>query len=333
MRLAEPGWLVLLVLVPLPWLLIRARQGIAWPTLGGFRAEGRFRAACKSALPPLLKGLAIGCVVVALARPQTVGGQTRVAGRGVAVVVALDQSSSMNTSDFPNGSDAPALTRLDAARRTLARFIAGRGDDLVGLVVFANYPDLACPPTLDHAFLLESVRAVRPARPGDDGTNLGDALIWSLDALKDASTIKKVVILLTDGRNSPAVPHPTDPVEAARIARRLGVTVHTIAVGRAGGLVHASDPITKLDLTTEVEGPDRNLLEQIARAGGGTPFTANDADALGRVFASIDLLEKSPIRGATRTRYREGYVPWTAAALGLFLLDRLLSAGPLRRLP
>src|SRR5438552_2199301 len=79
------------------------------------------------------------------ARPQSVGGQTRVAGRGVAIVVALDRSSSMT-------ARVGATTRLDAARRTFARFVRGRPDDLIGLVAFANLPDLACPPTLNHPF-------------------------------------------------------------------------------------------------------------------------------------------------------------------------------------
>ena len=41
---------------------------------------------------------------------------------------------------------------------------------LLGLVVFANYPDLASPPTLDHSFLIDVTRAIRSARADDDGT-------------------------------------------------------------------------------------------------------------------------------------------------------------------
>ena len=155
-----------------------------------------------AALPFVLRGLAIASVAVAMARPQTVGGRTRVAGEGVAIVVALDQSSSMNAADFPDGDGRPPIARLDAARRTLARFIAGRPDDLVGLVVFANYPDLACPTTLDHEFLQDTVRSVRSARPGDDGTNLGDAMIVATEGLRESAPRKKVLILLTDGRSS-----------------------------------------------------------------------------------------------------------------------------------
>ena len=45
---------------------------------------------------------------------------------------------------------------------------------------------------------------------------------------------KKVLVLLTDGHNEPAGPQPLDPEEAAVLARDLGVTLHTIAIGRVG---------------------------------------------------------------------------------------------------
>lgn len=332
MRLAEPGWLFLLALVPLPWLLARSRVRIAWPSVEGYGFVGAGALAWREAVPFVLRALAIGSVAVALARPQTVGGRTRVAGQGVAIVVALDQSSSMTTADFPDPA-GPAVTRLDAAKRTIARFVAGRPDDLIGLVVFANFPDPACPLTLDHGFLNDAVRSVRTARPGDDGTNLGDAMVWALDAIKDAPTRKKVLVLVTDGRNSPAVPKPTDPTAAARIARGLGVTVHTIAVGRAGARVRSVEPATKREVTTKAEGPDLELLERLARVGGGRAFVAADAGALDRVFAAIDALEKSAVRGEVRTRYRERYGSWAVAALGLIVTDRWLASGRWRRLP
>src|SRR5206468_519244 len=151
-----------------------------------FGRVGRGWAAFRAGLPFVLRGLAIACVAIALARPQTVGGRTRIAGQGVAIIVALDQSSSMNTTDYPSESGEATVSRLHAARRTLARFVAGRPDDLIGLVVFANYPDLECPLTLDHDFLLDQGRSVRSAGAGDDGTNIGDAMVWALVALRDA---------------------------------------------------------------------------------------------------------------------------------------------------
>ncbi len=325
MRLAEPWWLILLVFAFVPWLVARSRPRVAWPTLQGLASVRDVSARLRAAAPIVLKGLAFALIAVAMARPQTIAGKARISGQGVTIVVALDHSSSMNRDD--GGTDG---SRLDAARRALAGFVAGRLDDPIGLVVFANYPDLACPPTLDHAFLLDVVRAVRPARAGDDGTNLGDAIVVALDAIKDAPTSQKVLILLTDGRNSPAVPHPTEPVQAATLARKFGVTLHTIAVGGDG------DGTTGQALGSNapsLEGPDRALLERISSAGGGRSFTAEEPGTLGRVFAAIDVLEKSQVQGVVRMRYRDSYVPWAASALAVLVAESLLASGPWRRLP
>lgn len=333
MRLAEPGWLVLLVLAPLPWLLVRSRPRISWPTLAGFPQGGKFATAAMSGIPVLLRVFAIIGMVVALARPQTVGGRTRIAGQGVAIMAVLDHSPSMKTEE-PDGDEGDTrISRLEAAKRTFARFVEGRPDDLIGLIVFANYPDRASPPTLDHAFLLEKARSLQPARPGDQGTNIGDAIALALEDLHAAPQRKKVLILLTDGQNNPAVPRPLSPEDAARLAKELGITLHTIAIGQPEGIVREPEPITKLDLIAQVEAPDYVLLKRLAKIGGGRAFVAANANELDRVFRTIDALEKSPVQGEIRTRYREEYRPWVIVALALLVTDRLLSSGRLKRLP
>lgn len=335
MRFADPGWLVLLVLAALPWFWERRRERIAWPSLSGFRKPGAGWSPriLLRWLPTLARSLAIAALVIGLARPQSVGGVVRIAAKGVAIVVALDQSSSMNTRDFPADGGLRQLTRLEAAKETFARFVEGRESDLIGLVVFANYPDLACPPTLDHRFLLETAAAVRSARPGDDGTNIGDALAWSLDALRLAPPPKKVLILLTDGNNEPAVPDPLDPERAAELARDLGITLHAIAIGRPGGVARNTDRETGRPIVTELEGPNLALLDRLAEITGGRSFLATDADALGAIFQTIDELEKSQIQDEIYTRYDEKFMPWAWLACGLLIFDRLLTWEPLRRLP
>jgi Ca-activated chloride channel family protein len=333
MRFANAYWLWLLILLPLPWLLERLRPRIAWPGFDSFPGRRRADWAWLRALPAILRGLALGCLAVALARPQTVGGKIEIAGKGVAIVVALDQSSSMKALDFPADRGTRVVSRLEAAKATLIHFVQGRPDDLIGLVAFANYPDLACVPTVGHTLLIDLVRAVRPALSGDDGTNIGDAMAVSLDALLIAPPKKKVLVLITDGNNEPAVPEPLDPEQAAILARDLRVTVHTIAIGQSGRIVHGVDPDTQAPVMAEVAGPNLPLLDRLAALTGGRSFVATDADALDKVFQAIDSLEKSPIRGQTFTRYDEQYAWCAGLALVLLLLDRVLALGRLRRLP
>jgi Ca-activated chloride channel homolog len=333
MRFANPGWLWFMILIPLPWWFERLRSRVTWPSLGTFPARRRIGWVWLRALPAVLRGLALGSLAVALARPQTIGGVTRIAGKGVAIVVALDQSPSMNTVDFPADRGARLVSRLEAAKTTFTHFVQGRTDDMIGLVAFANYPDLACPATSDHAFLIDLATAVGPARPGDEGTNIGDAMAVGLDALLVAPAKKKVLVLITDGNNEPAVPEPLDPEQAAILAHDLGVTVHTIAIGHRGGVFQGVDPDTALPVMAEVTGPNLPLLARLAELAGGRSFVAADADTLAKVFDAINGLERSLIRGQILTRYDEHYGSFAALAIALLVLDLLLSLGRLRRLP
>ena len=297
LHFAQPGWFWLLILMPLPWLLERARPKIAWPSFEGFPHRGRIGWVWLRALPALLRGLAIGGLAFALARPQTVGGTTRIAGQGVAIVVVMDNSSSMNAVDFPADHGTRRISRLEAAKETFSRFVEGRSDDLVGLVVFANYTELACPPILNHSILLDKLALVRSAIPGEDGTNIGDAIAWGLYGLRDSPPKKKVLVLLTDGNNEPAVPLPLDPEIAAIMARDFGVTVHTVAIGQLDGIPKSVAPDAPVPATAEGSGPNFALLTRLAELTGGRCFSATDADAAStRCLNESILTRKSPVR-------------------------------------
>ena len=349
MRLADPFWLVFLVFAGLPWWVSRRRPRVAWPTLDGF-ASPSFRtwAARLAALPALLRGGAIACIVVGLARPRTAGEQIWISGRGVAIALVVDRSSSMKTPDFP--SPAGNLSRLDAAKVTIGRFLAARSDDLIGAAAFASLPDTVAPPTLDHRFTWQAIRAIRPAGAGDDGTDIGGAIAWGLGMLHRAQTQRKALILLTDGRHAPGSARSLEPLVAADLARGLGVTLHTVAVGRSptppdpspGPPVPSSsrpdDPRPPPERPADPppsssDGPDLDLLRRLAARGRGQAFVAADLAALDAIFAAIDALETSPIQGTIQTIYRERFAPWAAAALALVALDLVLSLGRFRRLP
>lgn len=339
MRLAEPYWLLLLVLAAVPWIAERARPRLRWSSLRvvppkGWRLRG---SGWRRFVPVLFRSVAIACLVIAVARPQTVAGRTRIVSRGVTIVLAVDQSLTMTAEDIPTANEDVMISRLDAAKRTIDRFVLGRPDDQIGLVGFGTYPDLICPPTLDHDSLRALVTELGPARAGENATNIGDAIAWSLQAALDSEPSERVLVLLTDGQNQPdaaSTPEYLDPDEAARLARRLGARLYTIGVGTPGGTVRVGVPGTGLSYPEILqEGYDPESLARWADLGGGAAFGAADSESLDRIFDQIDLLERQPLTGQILTRYREEFPPWLGLGLGLLTLDRLLSPTRARRLP
>src|SRR5207248_315610 len=129
------------------WLWLRRRHAaLRYPDTGLFAPlpVGRGRAARHWGAG--LRAAALGCAVVALAGPRFADWRTRVATEGVAIEMVLDVSGSMATPDF--NWDGQPLSRLDAAKRAFQLFVqggdgpgggrlAGRPNDLVGLVTFA----------------------------------------------------------------------------------------------------------------------------------------------------------------------------------------------------
>jgi Ca-activated chloride channel homolog len=136
----------------------------------------------------------------------------------------------------------------------------------------------------------------------------------------------RVAILLTDGRNNAGT---IDPTTAARAAAALGVKVYTIGVGSSG---EARGP---LGLLTRPQGGDLDeaTLRAIADTTGGRYWRADDAEALQRVYDTIDLLEKTTAEVKEYVHAEERYHPWLFAGLVLLALQALLSTTILRRLP
>ncbi len=83
-------------------------------------------------------------LVLALARPQTGTGEEKTTQHVIDVMLALDVSGSMATLDFQPDN------RLGAAKLEAKRFIEGRKDDRIGLVIFAGQSFTQCPLTVDH---------------------------------------------------------------------------------------------------------------------------------------------------------------------------------------
>jgi len=303
----DPELLLLLLLVPLAILLrvLRERRGdgaLEVPTLA-FVAAARptWRVRLRH-LPFALALLGYAGLVVALARPRLGLERTESWTEGVDIFIALDASGSMAAEDFK------PKNRFHVAKNAVRRFVEGRPSDRVGLLTFAGRSRTVSPLTTDRQMLLDRLSALVLGDQGD-GTAIGMALGNALARLRPSKAKSKVIVLVTDGGNNAG---EIDPDTAAGIAKALGVRVYTIGVGTVSGPVEipisVRDPQTGKVVERRVVANvdvDEALLQRIASATSGRFFRATDPQALVDTFAEIDRLEKSEIKTARFTRYRE----------------------------
>jgi Ca-activated chloride channel family protein len=303
-------WLLLLMLPAFALLLFHRRAPAlplaVLPVLEGDAPGKSLPTTLRQRLVPLAPILIAGgllLAVVALARPvEKVPIPLR--GQGVDILLCLDVSSSMEEEDLQRGR-----TRLEVAREAATEFLRGRPGDRVGLVAFARFPDLVCPPTQDHDALRALLHAVEPVKADgpEDATGIGTAVARAAQVLHGGPGRSKVVILLTDGTETVAVEGASSeiaPLHAAQLCERLGVRVHVVVAGAEAGAGTAD-------------------VRTLAERTGGRFFAARDAGTLAGVYADIDTLERSSIE---RPRFElvEKYAPFLLCALGLLLAGRFL---------
>ena len=111
------------------------------------------------------------------------------------------------------------------------------------------------------------------------------------------------------------------------LARDLGVTLHTIAVGRVGGAPRGFDPQRERIGRRPSRRPQRApCLKSWRSLRADARSSQPTRDALGDVFRTIDALEKSPVRGQVLTRYDEHYAAYAGIALSLLARGTVLAS-------
>lgn len=320
MTFANPFWFYALALIPLYWALLAFRRyKKKEPTIlfsdttslqnlpGNYKKWGTI-------LNPILYGLAMALLVVALARPQLKETTVEKNAEGIDVVLVMDISTSMRAEDLkPN--------RFEAARLVAKDFISKRVSDRIGLVVFAGKSFTVCPPTLDYTLLNRLLDEVQMGVI-EDGTAIGMGLATSINRLKESETKSKVLILITDGENNAG---EIDPVTAADLALSFGIKVYTIGAGTRGTAPYpVQDPIFGKRYQNVPVDIDEEMLTQIAELTGGSYFRATDAEELSKIYNRIDELERTKVEELIYTDYLDLYPRFILPAFLLMALSLLL---------
>jgi Ca-activated chloride channel family protein len=263
-------------------------------------------------LPSALLLLAIGILIVAVARPAAV---ITLSSSRATVILAMDVSGSMRAEDV-------APSRIVAAQEAAKTFIEQQPAQVeIGIVAFASAAMLMQAPTLDRELLttaidsfdlrrgtavgagvLTALATIFPDQDfelddnGDPRDQLGALSLGdpsgpqgqSLDEPKrqdpqqhvpvePGSYQSAVVILLTDGATTTG----PDPIAAGRVAADHGVRVYTVGFGSTSG------DVVEFGGRTMRAVLDANTLKAIADTTGAEYFEAQSSEALTEVYASL----------------------------------------------
>ncbi len=317
-------WLLLLLL-PLVWWWWFGRRRRVTVATGDFRVPARAaRRAGWARVPPVLRTLSIAALVIAAAGPILRGGERTLRKDGIAIVIAIDVSSSMLAEDF-----APS-NRLEVAKRQAISFIRGREADRIGLVAFAGEALTQVPVTLDYLVLEQAVTNLRVGVL-EDGTAIGSGLATAVNRLRRVPGPSRVVLLLTDGENNRG---SVDPRTAAATAESFGVRIYTVGVGTEGeARIPTGRGLSGYRYEVLPVRIDEPLLTEIAEQTGGRYFRAKDSEALSRIFRQIDALERAPVDVVQYVSREEATRPLLLAALVLLGLELVVSATRVVRVP
>lgn len=326
MEFRHPAFFLLLLLVPLVLALSKKREKLelAFSSSELLKYRPVTARVVFYQMLPVLRILVFALLVTALARPSTVATDREYQTRGVDIMITLDISGSMLAEDFQPEN------RVYVAKQEAVKFIKGRENDRIGLVVFSKKAFTQCPLTLDYRILTELLNEIRVGMIAD-GTAIGMGIATAVNRLRDSDAKSKVIILITDGENNAG---NIDPVTAAELAKSFGIKVYTIGVGR-GGMVPfpVDDPLFgKRYVQANVE-IDETTLKRIADITGGLFFRARDPAALSEIYDKINQLEKSEVKVKEYRSYSELFALFLFPALFLLLLDILLRRTVLMKVP
>ncbi len=339
MRLASPYALLLLLFVPLfLYLCHRQRYSVAvrYSSIADLAALPPSLATRLRRVLPVLRTLALVLCILALARPQRGIEAIKVASEGIAILMVVDISGSMAALDLQ--VDGRQSSRLEVVKQTFHSFVkgsqnlTGRDGDLIGMVTFARYPDSLCPLTLDHDTLLALLDQVDIVSvPEEDGTAIGEAMALGVERLKDSMAKSRLMIVLTDGVNNAG---ETEPLQAAQIARALGIKIYTIGAGTRGvAMIPARAPNGQMVLQRMAVDIDEHMLTEVATRTGGQYFRATDGATLQAIYAEIDRLEKTTHVTEHYQQYAELFPLLLLPGLGCLVLEILLVNTRFRTIP
>lgn len=261
-------------------------------------------------------------LVVALANPQLGTSVKKVERKGIDVMIALDISNSMNSTDIQP-------SRLMRAKQAVIRILDKMESDRIGLVVFAGDAVLQLPLTTDYGAAKLFIGNVQTSDLSRQGTAIGKAIRLCAENFdpKYEKDKNKAIIVISDGEN-----HEDDAVGEAAAAAKKGIVVSTVGMGSPQGAPIPEYRNGKIvsykkdrDGQVVITRMNKAMMQDIAKAGDGFFVEANNiSSGVETVFDKLSRLDKVTFESQNISDYETRYGYFVALALLLLLLEIFL---------
>jgi Ca-activated chloride channel family protein len=258
---------------------------------------------------------AMGCIVLALARPQFGSKLKEVTREGIELMFVVDVSNSMLAEDFEP-------SRLERTKYAITSMLEGLDQDKVGLVVFAGDPYVQLPITSDYRAARNFVGQISPNLVSRQGTAIGAAISLAAGSFSSQSEGSRVIVLISDGEN-----HEDDALGAAAEAAQKGIKIYAIGIGTPEGapISIGGEFIKDEEGNMVVTKLDEQVLQQVAvSTGGGYIRATNQNMGLTEIIKEVNETQSTQFTASVFEEYDEQYQYLVGAALALLLLEMLM---------
>ncbi|GHT64297.1 membrane protein [Bacteroidia bacterium] len=324
-RFAHPEYLYLLVLLPVLLVLflysmyIKKRNLKRLGNMKILRGLMPDVALKKQHLKFWLLFIGLGLFLLVIAGPQFGSKLETVKRQGIEVMICLDVSNSMLSTDI-NPS------RLDKSKLILSKLIDDLHNDKIGLIVFAGDAFIQLPITSDYVSAKMFLSSINPSMVPTQGTAIGAAINLATSSFSPSENSAKTIILITDGEN-----HEDDALGATKAAAEKGIKVNVLGVGSIqGGPIPVSDNNYQKDKDGNmiITKLNEQMCQEIAEAGNGMyARTDNTNNALKALQKELNKMSKSEVESKVYSSYEEKYLipAWCllfVLIVEFFILDR-----------
>ena len=254
-------------------------------------------------LPPLLSAVAVGLLILAMARPQWRTALEHETFLARDILLVIDLSYSMENpidSSMPQYIDqGEELRKIDIAKKAALRFIEKRENDRIGLLVFGDQTFGSWPLTRDLDLISKKVERLGTNFYG--GTNLSQPFVKVIEHFRAmGQSENRILVFLSDGEASIKETMRDSIVEDIK---KMGIHMYLLGI--------------------ELRPKDNDILEIVRRAGGR--FIPTDSPAEMRTaFDEINRLEPSTVQIEVKQKRQELYPLVVSAALCVMLTVTVL---------